>query len=629
MSVITIDFETYYGKDLSLNNMTYEDYMTSPLFQVLCVGVKVDHGPTEVVWGMEAMQERFNELFPPGNHNTVICFNAFFDGPILEWMFHVEPKEYLDPQAMSRLLYPSNSNSLASTTQLVFPNDKSIRKTYELENFKGVRREDFTDEQKETMSTYCKNDVDITHAITWVMLKWVPNQELQVISLTTKMYTHRPWTVDTDLLIDFIDKEKTQRQERIKASGLSASILASSDQLAAWVLKQGIEFEKIDSPTKRNPDHKKWPFAKDSDEFIDLQKRHPEHKAVWEARLAVASNINLTRAERIINHQRYHKDFNPNQRLGAPLSCYAAHTHRWGGTNRINLMNLPRGSDLRKALIAPEGYQVVVHDQSNIEARILAYLAQCTALNDMYKNKEDVYCKFGEIIYKRPIIKGKDTLERYVAKTCVLGLGFQVGPKTLQRTLFTGTPSVPMDFSECLNLVRTYRTTYKEIPRLWGAAKHALIAMTTLIPESKPLDWGPIKIHSRALELPDGTYLQYPRLRATEPDISTGELTGGLVYWNGKFDKHTFPGSMVENVCQALARIIIADNFITASRWLKEHNAGEMALLVHDELVAIVANEHVDAYQEYTNTIMRVTPKWADASLTLDVESGHDRCYSK
>jgi hypothetical protein len=42
MDIVTIDFETYYDKDYSLSKMTTEQYVRSPLFEVIGVGVKVN-----------------------------------------------------------------------------------------------------------------------------------------------------------------------------------------------------------------------------------------------------------------------------------------------------------------------------------------------------------------------------------------------------------------------------------------------------------------------------------------------------------------------------------------------------------------------------------------------------------
>jgi DNA polymerase I-like protein with 3'-5' exonuclease and polymerase domains len=87
------------------------------------------------------------------------------------------------------------------------------------------------------------------------------------------------------------------------------------------------------------------------------------------ARLGVKSTIEETRTERFIS-------IADRGLLPIPLRYYAAHTGRWGGDDKINMQNLPRGSQLKKAMRAPEGYVFIDCDLSQIEARTLAWLAQ-------------------------------------------------------------------------------------------------------------------------------------------------------------------------------------------------------------------------------------------------------------
>ena len=46
MSIITIDFETYYSREFSLSKMTTEAYVRDDRFEVIGVAVKVDGNPT-------------------------------------------------------------------------------------------------------------------------------------------------------------------------------------------------------------------------------------------------------------------------------------------------------------------------------------------------------------------------------------------------------------------------------------------------------------------------------------------------------------------------------------------------------------------------------------------------------
>ena len=48
MSLITLDFETYYDKSFSLRKLTTEEYIRSKKFETIGVAVKVDDKPA--VW---------------------------------------------------------------------------------------------------------------------------------------------------------------------------------------------------------------------------------------------------------------------------------------------------------------------------------------------------------------------------------------------------------------------------------------------------------------------------------------------------------------------------------------------------------------------------------------------------
>jgi DNA polymerase len=89
--------------------------------------------------------------------------------------------------------------------------------------------------------------------------------------------------------------------------------------------------------------------------------------------------------------------------LPVPIRYYAAHTGRWGGDDKINMQNLPsRGVDgkkLKKSIIAPAGYMLVDCDSSQIEARVLAWLADQQDLVQAFAKGEDVYKHMASDIY--------------------------------------------------------------------------------------------------------------------------------------------------------------------------------------------------------------------------------------
>lgn len=85
-------------------------------------------------------------------------------------------------------------------------------------------------------------------------------------------------------------------------------------------------------------------------------------------------------------------------------------TGRWSGAEKINLQNLgSRGHDLvnavRELLIADEGQELVIADASQIEARVLAWVAGQWDLVDKFANGEEIYCGFAAKVLGVPVRK--------------------------------------------------------------------------------------------------------------------------------------------------------------------------------------------------------------------------------
>ena len=78
MSFITLDFETYYDKDLGFRTQTNEEYLNDPRFEVIGVGIKVDDNPAK--WVTENIAEEFSML--DWGNSALLCHNMLFDGAI-------------------------------------------------------------------------------------------------------------------------------------------------------------------------------------------------------------------------------------------------------------------------------------------------------------------------------------------------------------------------------------------------------------------------------------------------------------------------------------------------------------------------------------------------------------------
>jgi DNA polymerase len=296
-----------------------------------------------------------------------------------------------------------------------------------------------------------------------------------------------------------------------------------------------------------------------------------------------------------------------------PLRYYAAHTGRFGGTEKINLQNLPRGSKLRNALQAGPDQMLYIADLSNIEARMLAWLAKEEDLLNSFAAGEDVYSNFASQIYNRPITK-ENKLERYVGKTAILGLGYGMGANKYQAILAQGSPAVDVTQQTALGIVSQYRAMYPNIPQLWSIGKQLMFYM--LDRTDSNYSYGPLSVASNALKLPNGMYLQYPHLRYNNGEFVYDSGRNGITRTHGP--------RLVENIVQALARIVITDQMLA----IQNLPGISVVLTVHDEIIALGSDKHANETLATIMAIMKQPPDWC-TELPLDAEGAYSKIYNK
>jgi DNA polymerase len=370
----------------------------------------------------------------------------------------------------------------------------------------------------------------------------------------------------------------------------------------------------VEPPMKKSPATGKetYAFAKTDEAFKELLG-HPDTQvqALVAARLGTKSTIEETRTERFIGIAR-------RGPMPVPLRYYAAHTGRWGGDDKLNLQNLPRGSALKKCILAPAGYMMIDSDSSQIEARTLAWLAGQNDLVEAFDRGEDVYKIMASAIYGKDVEAiSKD--ERFVGKTTILGAGYGMGAAKFQAQLKNF--GVVVELDEAKRIIDTYRNTYPRITALWKAAGVALEAILRGQTTELGRD-GILKIEGKdGIKLPNGLYIRYPNLRQ-KADEETGKVETVYDTKKGRavIPNRIYGGKVIENVCQALARIIIGDQMLLIAKKYR------VVMTVHDAVACIVPTEEVDRAQEYVEMCMRIRPKWG-LELPLNCEAGHGESY--
>ena len=613
MKFITLDFETYYDRAFSLSKLTTEEYVRDNQFEVIGVSVQTDdstssHSTNTWFSGTHAETQSFLDQFDWANC-TAVAHNAMFDMAILNWHFGIKPVRIADTLSMARALHGTQvGGSLKGLSQHYNIGEKGT----EVLDALGKHREDFSAEELEAYAGYCKNDTALTYKLFMcLVIDGFPFEELKLVDLTLRMFTEPVLEVGAYLLEIHLEELKAKKAAWLSQANVSREQIMSNPQFAELLKDQGVV-----PPTKisERTGKEAFAFAK-TDEAFQALKDHenPVVQILVGARRGVKSTIDETRTARFIA-------IGSRGTLPIPLKYYAAHTGRWGGDDKINMQNLPRGSILKNAMLAPAGYAFLDCDSSQIEARTLAWLAEQDNLVDTFAKGEDVYKVMASAIYGIP--EGEiDKDQRFVGKQTVLGCGYGMGHKKFQAQLKSF--GFDLEEEECSRIIKVYREANPAITSLWRLCGRALDAMledkhTTLGTDSL------LKVQGKkGILLPNGLYIKYPNLRR-----STDEETGMLeLVYDTKRGRTTVPnriygGKVVENVCQALARIIIGHHLLLVARRYK------VVMTVHDAVGCIAKEEKAEEAMEYIYRCMKETPAWA-TGLPLDCEGGFGGSYGE
>ena len=603
MNLITLDFETYYTtKDLGFKTQTTEEYVRDPRFEVVGVAVKVNDEPTQ--WCSDSLDEIDLWLHQfDWDNSMVVAHNAMFDMAILNWHFDIRPKAIADTLSMARAI---NGIEVGNSLKKLAVHYELGVKGEEVLQAVNLRRRDFTDQQLAEYGAYCRNDVDLTYDLFLTLLPMFQKVELKLIDLTIRMFTEPVLRLDEPLLRQHLVDVKLRKQLLLDECGANIEDLMSNQKFAEVLRGLGVEPPmKISLTTGKET----LALAK-SDEGFKALAEHPDERVqtLVAARLGNKTTLEETRTERLIG-------IAGRGLITVPLSYYAAHTGRWGGSDKINFQNFPSRGDnagkLKKAILAPEGHVIIDCDSAQIEARVLAWFAQQDDLVEAFRNGEDVYKIMASAIYRKEREEVTPS-ERFVGKTTILGAGYGMGGAKFQAQLKTFGVSISTE--ESARIISTYRGTYPSIPTLWKSGSTAIDAMS----KGRTATWGNgcITIGAEGILMPNGLYQRYPNLRK----IRDKDGKDQYIYDSRKGAVKLYGGKLTENICQGLARCIIGEQLIKISRKYR------VVLTVHDAVACVAPKEEAQEAMAYVMECMRFVPSWAQG-IPLNCEAGIGESY--
>jgi len=643
---ITIDFETYGEVDLmKVGAFRYaEDLGTYPL----CLAYSVTQN------GNRAGEEEFLLWTPDHPIPSVFCghtgalrgWNVTFEAAI--WEFLMVPRygfppmrrtQWRDTMAIASYFGFPKSLEQAAAVVGTEPKDKRGRQLIGLlckpckpsKNFPYTRRTPANSpELFDELYEYCLQDVRAETSVYNAMpKKELPPQE-QRIWYENLEAGFRGVKVD----LEFVNKLKDLRDAKndvlvkefleITDGVTPTQLVATRDFL---VEKFGLDLPNLQAETIQS--------ALASDTLEDTPRR------VLEIRDSI-SKVAVKKLDAMVRCASPEDDC-----IRGMLVYYGAGTGRFAG-QLVQLQNLARGSfkvkdediqfvydvdspqgvDLlygdthdfistmiRPCLIPHDGKYFYDADYSAIEARGVAWLAGQEDMLKNFRKGRDVYKVEASRIYGVPYesIDEKTQegwLQRWVGKTAVLGLGYQMGPDRFMGTCHDyGQKHITLAFSK--QVVAAYREANYKIKELWYQAFD--VFKFAIQHRNKIVSLGPVKVSSNGrylfAKLPSGRTITYVMPQMYMADKSWGPTE--QIRYKG-IDSKTYKwtwidlygGKIVENLVQAIARDIMCERTLA----LIDHGF-EFLFTVHDQIICQADTD--DRLDEYLY-IMSECPDWAE-----------------
>lgn len=522
------------------------------------------------------------------------------------------------------------------------------------------------EEALETLYSYCAQDVVTERALTEVLLP-LPATE-RALWLEDYAINARGIQIDLDAVtaaLELVDRRRLELNQEMQAiTGGAVQATTEVGKLKTWMGYTGSLDKKIIAAKL---------------EYGDSRLK-PEHMSALELRSEASRLTSLTKVDamrrlscpkgRVRNTTQYHK----------------ASTGRWGGQG-LQTHNFPRDmmpdpdvvdelfaklkagepvenpvATLSKALrgffVAPEGRVLIGGDWSNIEGRMLAWLAgedwKVQAFRDYDAGTgPDVYIKSYAEATGCSIEEA--TPMRQAGKQRELAGQYQGGPHSMFTWGFDGTEG------EALTAIRSWRKAHPQIVSYWYSLQRAAISAVekpgTMFPAGPPERRIRYRMDKRhgvpylQCRLPSGRQLYYPypevrvKMEKGKPKKDRyGKEMRELTYMTvpnplmkEKFlsDPHRLPmrwervstygGKQTNNVTQACARDVLRDLILNAREYKHlfrfvghTHDEGLVEAPKH------LASEALHAYNSLMNQ-----PVWWAKDLPLAAECWVANRYRK
>ncbi|MEI6235584.1 MAG: DNA polymerase [Planctomycetota bacterium] len=635
---IVIDFETYFDSAYSLKKLGIIEYIGDARFKIHGFGIR--HADARKVLRVDperALRELQQQYGPRLEGAIIVVHKGAFDLSILKMKFNISPANFLDTMWLAYQINgrkDGGDGESASLEALALKHDLKIKKG-DLDFMSGVV--ELTAEQWMKLEAYTFNDLEITYEILQLYKPKItrPAIEIPLMLHTMRLFTERGIKVDTVGLVT-LRGEITQEIEKLLASADVTMKFINSNKKFAERLSMELARTGRVLPTKPGRNGEIPACAKTDEAMQSYENDHdPVVKVLAQARLGVRSLI--THIARLVLMEKMVAIAAGDLKI--QLAYYGARTGRFAGADGWNIQNIAKkgiGAKIRRLLIPHDDCVFITVDLSQIEARVIAWIAGQTDLLQQFSNydldkSKDVYCQFASQTFRcsvRPVRDddSPETKEQLVAyrqlgKRAVLGLGFGMGALTFMIQLRQDPMLVPLFDQGILTpqifheIVRSYRSTYSKILGLWRGLEGAVV--DAINGQRRELNgmifW--VEGTTLNLQLPSGRVLHYPDIRLVDHqgtrqflnewgDVDEFECSGPAIVYGANIP--FYGGKIAENVVQATARDLFVESMLRLERL-------DLKVLwhTHDESVFEVPKLNAEAALADVKREMRTPPAWA------------------
>ncbi|MDR7461752.1 MAG: DNA polymerase [Armatimonadota bacterium] len=636
---VRVDIETRSPVDLA--SCGGYRYAADPRTQVLCLGYSIGDGPP-AIWVPGSP--------PPGDlceairgGERVCAWNAAgFELPVWEHIMvpvhgfpPVAPHQWRDTMAEAMALslpggLAAAANALRTGAQKDAAGAVLMRRlSVPVSTDPLVWREPTSDERAR-LHRYCMADVEAERAVARKLRPLSAAEER--VWVATQRVNARGIPFDLPLVLGAWEvAERAQRWARERIAQVTDGAIYSPEQVVSlrkWCQDLGCNLTDLraHSVARALADPSTDPRVREALLIRRAAGRRSQHKL-----RAVANAAG------------------PDSRVRGTLVYHGARTGRWAG-RLVQPQNFPRptidptqylghlragdwgaipedrtldvvASSIRATVCAAPGHRLVCGDYLQIEARVLAWLADERPVLDAFRQGEDPYRVMASRLFRKN--PGEvSTDERHVGKVLILGAGYQMGPARFLD--YAALHGIVLTAEEAETYIREYRRSVPGVVRLWRDMEQAAVRACEHPHEVQHVADGKVRfLHANGylwVRLPSGRQVAYPGAKLTlvdgYPQVQYYEQRGAELV-----AAVTYGGRLTENVVQGVARDVLADAFV-----LLEEGGYCPIFTVHDEIVLELPESRADR-KALHRAMTEGLPAWT-RGLPVSAETWEDERYS-